>query len=75
MTAQNLFIAAIVLIILAMGGCFGSVGDRTETPSAAQTGCYGQATAQLSPQWAGANTLDRAAAAFSVIGICEGNQP
>ena len=75
MTAKNLFIAAIVLIILAMGGCFGSVGDRTETAGALQTGCYGQATAQLSPQWAGASTLDRAAAAFSVIGTCEGNQP
>lgn len=74
MTAQNLFIAAIVVIILAMGGCFGSVGDRPPA-GAVQTGCYGQATAQLSPQWAGASTLDRAAAAFSVIGTCEGNQP
>lgn len=74
MTAKNLFIAAIVLIILAMGGCFGTVGDRPPA-GAMQTGCYGQATAQLSPQWAGASTLDRAAAAFSVIGTCEGNQP
>jgi len=70
MTAQNLFIAAIVVIILAMGGCFGSVGDRPPA-GAVQTGCYGQATAQLSPQWAGASTLDRVAAAFTVIGTCE----
>lgn len=74
MTAKNLFIAAIVVIILAMGGCFGTVGDRPPA-GAMQTGCYGQAVAQLSPQWAGASTLDRAAAAFSVIGTCEGNQP
>jgi len=71
MDAKTIFGICVAVIVLAMGGCFGSVGDRTETPSAAQTGCYGQATAQLSPQWAGASTLDRVAAAFTVIGMCE----
>jgi len=35
--------------------------------------CYADAQAQLSPAWAGASKLDRAAAILSVITTCEGN--
>lgn len=76
MTAKNLFIGVIVFLLMAMFGCFGTVGDQPPATVGTQA-CYADAAAQLSPQWAaGPNMLDRAAAAFSVISICEGtNQP
>jgi hypothetical protein len=76
MNAKPLFIMALVILILAMGGCFGSGAGHEQPGQPAHTGaCYEDARAQLSPQWASASALDRAVAAFSVISICEGNQP
>ena len=76
MTAKNTLIISLVVIALAMGGCFGSAGggkgNQSMQPASNAKACYADASAQLSPQWAGASTLDRAVAAISVISVCEG---
>lgn len=85
MDAKTIFGICVVVIVLAMGGCFGNVGGGASTSSATASvpelvegtkACYVDAQQQLSPQWANASTLDRAVAAFTVITTCEGsNQP
>ena len=79
MTAKHTLIISLAVIVLAMGGCFGSAGggkgNASMQPTINTKACYDDASAQLSPQWAGASTLDRAVAAISVISVCEGNQP
>lgn len=79
MTAKNTLIISLAVIVLAMGGCFGDVaggnkGQQSMQPAGNTKACYADAQAQLSPQWAGASTLDRAVAAFTVITTCEGGQ-
>lgn len=77
MDAKTVFGTCLVLIVLTMGGCFGSVGggkgNQSMQPSIDAKACYADAQAQLSPQWANASTLDRAVAAISVISVCEGS--
>lgn len=77
MTPKNLLILSLAVCILAMGGCFGSVGGgkghQSMQPTIDAKACYADAQAQLSPQWANASTLDRAVAAISVISVCEGS--
>lgn len=77
MNAKTILITCLVLIILALGGCFGSVGggkgNQSMQPTIDAKACYADAQAQLSPQWANASTLDRAVAAFTVISVCEGS--
>ncbi len=79
MDAKTIFGICVAVIILAMGGCFGSAGggkgQQSMQPTINTKACYADAQQQLSPQWANASTLDRAVAAFTVITTCEGNQP
>ena len=80
MDAKTIFAICVVVIVLAIGGCFGSAGgskgNASMQPAGNTKACYADAQAQLSPQWANASTLDRAVAAFTVITTCEGsNQP
>lgn len=72
----------ILLLALALyaGGCFdralGSDGRQAQAaPTINSSACYADAQAKLSPQWAGANKLDRAIIALNVIRVCEGTQP
>ena len=77
MTAKNTLIISLVVIALAMGGCFGSAGggkgNQSMQPTINAKACYADAQQQLSPQWASASALDRAVAAFNVITTCEGS--
>lgn len=88
MDAKAMLVISLAVIVLVMGGCFGNVGGGASSPEGphSATGavpelaegtkaCYADAQQQLSPQWANASTLDRAVAAFTVISVCEGNQP
>lgn len=81
MDAKTVFGICVAVIMLVLGGCFGDVagggkGNASMQPASNAKACYADARAQLSPQWAGASTLDRAVAAISVISVCEGsNQP
>lgn len=61
-----LVIAMIVFCIGAVLMGFGGDGTGQRNP------CYADAQAQLSPQWAGASKLDRAAVIFDVVSTCEG---
>ncbi len=72
MDAKTIFGICVAVIILAMGGCFGNASHGQGQQSMQSSACYADAQQQLSPQWASASTLDRAAAAFSVISVCEG---
>ena len=77
MDAKSVFGIALLMIVLAMGGCFGDVaggskGQQSMQPAGNAKACYADAQQQLSPQWANASTLDRAVAAISVISVCEG---
>lgn len=79
MDAKTIFGICLIVVILALGGCFGDVaggnkGQQSMQPSIDTKACYADAQAQLSPQWANASTLDRAVAAFTVITTCEGGQ-
>lgn len=80
MDAKTILGICVAVIVLAMGGCFGSTGggkgQQSMQPTINTKACYADAQQQLSPQWANASTLDRAAAILSVITTCEGsNQP
>lgn len=77
MDAKTVFGICFAVMLLALGGCFGSVGggkgNASIQPAIDTQACYADAQAQLSPQWANASTLDRAVAAISVISVCEGS--
>ena len=79
MDAKTILIVLCAAVVLYTQGCFdsvgGSKGNASMQPTIDSKACYADAQQQLSPQWAGASTLDRAVAAISVISVCEGNQP
>lgn len=61
-------------ILLYIGGCLPDT-DPAPMANVNPQPCYQAAGAQLSPQWAQLNKVQRAALAFSVINACEGGQP
>jgi hypothetical protein len=76
MGAREVFFICVVLAILSSMGYFdnGNAGGAKGQQSMIDSrGCYADAQQQLSPQWAGANRLDRAIAAITVIATCEGS--
>lgn len=74
--SKTIVIAIAVIFALYAGGCFDrAMGSTTNNvaPTVDTRACYADAQQQLSPQWAGANKLQRGIAILKVISICEGN--
>lgn len=69
-------VAPVLLLVAVAGvlvGCDGGHKDtKLYTTEAQRKACYADAQAQLSPQWADANRLERAVVAMQVINTCEG---
>lgn len=76
MDTKTILIVVLVAVALYVQGCFdaigGAKGQQSMQPTINTKACYADAQQQLSPQWANASKLDRAAAILSVITTCEG---
>jgi len=73
MSGKTIAIILVAILALYAGGCLDRGDDVQTAPAINSQACYSDAQAQLSPQWAGANKLDRAVAILTVINVCEGN--
>lgn len=70
---KPIYFILVVILLAYVGGCVPEPGPVVSAKPEQSKACYADAQQQLSPQWAGASKLDRAAAILSVISTCEGN--
>ena len=70
---KPIYFLLVVILLAYLGGCMPEPGPVVSVSPEQSQACYADAQAQLSPAWAGASKLDRAAAILSVITTCEGN--